>query len=43
MGFDTTAITARLIRVELDTGETEILITSLTIDPAVKYCDKRHI
>ena len=30
MGFDTTAITARLIRVELDTGETEILITSLT-------------
>jgi len=29
MGFDTTAITARLIRVELDSGETEVLITSL--------------
>jgi len=30
MGFDSIAVKARLIRVELDTGETEILITSLT-------------
>ncbi len=30
MGFDTTPVAARLIRVELDSGETEVLITSLT-------------
>jgi len=30
MGFDTKAIAVRLIRVELESGETEILVTSLT-------------
>ncbi len=30
MGFDTAPVTVRLIRVKLDSGETEILVTSLT-------------
>ena len=30
MGFDKAPVTVRLIRVKLDSGETEILITSLT-------------
>ena len=30
MGFDTASVTVRLIRVTLDSGETEILVTSLT-------------
>jgi DDE family transposase len=44
-GFDITPVTARLIRVELDSGETEILVTSLTdqkIYPKALFKDLYH-
>ena len=46
MGLDLKPLQLRLIRIELDTGETEILITSLldqTTFPHDQFCDLYHL